>query len=156
MIFQGQELLEDEHFTDTDPLDWSKKERFADVFALYRDLIALRKTHDGLKRAPVEITHQNDGAKVLAYTRGDRALVVLNLSSTDFTEYTLGAPSAGAWSALWTAGGPEIVEAPRAAPRSLKPPRSPTTGSRRPSRHRSRPTGRWSSRADYSERQKVP
>ena len=29
MIFQGQELLEDEWFRDTDPIDWSKLKRYA-------------------------------------------------------------------------------------------------------------------------------
>jgi 1,4-alpha-glucan branching enzyme len=35
MLFQGQEFLEDEWFRDTDPLDWSKKERFAGIFRMY-------------------------------------------------------------------------------------------------------------------------
>ncbi|MFW5680725.1 MAG: alpha-amylase family glycosyl hydrolase, partial [Pseudomonadota bacterium] len=31
MLFQGQEFLEDEWFRDVDPLDWSKKDRFAGI-----------------------------------------------------------------------------------------------------------------------------
>ncbi len=29
MIFQGQEFLEDEYFRESDPLDWTKRDRFA-------------------------------------------------------------------------------------------------------------------------------
>ena len=43
MVFQGQELLEDEWFRDTDPLDWSKKDRFAGIFRMYADLVRLRR-----------------------------------------------------------------------------------------------------------------
>ena len=42
MLFQGQEMLEDEWFRDTDPIDWSKAKEFAGVLRMYRDLIRLR------------------------------------------------------------------------------------------------------------------
>ena len=34
MLFQGQELLEDRWFEDRDPVDWSRRERFAGIVAL--------------------------------------------------------------------------------------------------------------------------
>ena len=38
MIFQGQELLEDQWFHDKDPIDWARKDRFAGIIQLYKDL----------------------------------------------------------------------------------------------------------------------
>ena len=43
MIFQGQEVLEDEYFQDTDPVDWSKEVTHAGIEQLYTDLIRLRR-----------------------------------------------------------------------------------------------------------------
>ncbi|MDB6155642.1 MAG: glgB, partial [Chthoniobacteraceae bacterium] len=50
MLFQGQTMLEDGWFQDTDPLDWNKTKRFAGVTRLYRDLIRLRLNLDGVSR----------------------------------------------------------------------------------------------------------
>jgi 1,4-alpha-glucan branching enzyme len=47
MLFQGQEFLEDEWFRDQDPIDWSKREKFAGILELYRDLITLRRNKYG-------------------------------------------------------------------------------------------------------------
>ena len=47
MLFQGQEMLEDRWFHDRDPVDWSRRERFAGIVDLYRDLIALRRNLRG-------------------------------------------------------------------------------------------------------------
>jgi 1,4-alpha-glucan branching enzyme len=47
MIFQGQEILEDEWFHDTDPIDWGRRERYGGIVQLYRDLIALRCNRSG-------------------------------------------------------------------------------------------------------------
>jgi 1,4-alpha-glucan branching enzyme len=107
MIFQGQEMLEDEWFRDTDPLDWQKATTHAGIVALYRDLIALRKNDDGktagLTGAGVNVHHVNDGAKVIAYHRwkyggiGDDVVVVANFSNVDWATYDFGVPYAGAW-----------------------------------------------------------
>ena len=43
MIFQGQEILEDEYFQDTDPVDWSKEVTYAGIKQLYTDVIRLRR-----------------------------------------------------------------------------------------------------------------
>ena len=50
MLFQGQEMLEDEWFRDTDPIDWSRATEFAGVVRMYRDLICLRRNLDGLSK----------------------------------------------------------------------------------------------------------
>jgi len=107
MIFQGQELLEDEWFHDQDPIDWSKAERNAGIVQLYRDLIHLRRNKRGhtrgLEGQHVNVHHLNDRDKVLAYHRwdrggpGDDTVVVLNMANRVYNSYTLGFPAAGIW-----------------------------------------------------------
>ncbi|MEQ8820953.1 MAG: alpha-amylase family glycosyl hydrolase [Sumerlaeia bacterium] len=114
MMFQGQELLEDEWFQDTDPLDWSRKTTYPGVYQLYKDLIALRRNLDGrtkgLTGPNVRISHFNDqpdnedgAVKVLAYRRwldggvGDDVMVLANLSNRAFPTYQIGVPSGGRW-----------------------------------------------------------
>lgn len=107
MIFQGQEFLEDDWFHDRDPLDWSKKKRFAGIFRLYQDLIRLRLNRDGqtagLCGQEVNVHHVNDQKKLLAYHRwgqggpGDSVLVVANFSAQPQQEYAIGFPAEGPW-----------------------------------------------------------
>jgi 1,4-alpha-glucan branching enzyme len=107
MIFQGQEFLEDDWFRDQDPLDWTKKQRFAGVFRLYQDLIRLRLNRDGqtagLCGQEVSVYHVNNSRKVLAYHRwehggaGDSVLVVANFSTQPQLEYSIGFPADGEW-----------------------------------------------------------
>ncbi len=103
MIFQGQEMLEDEWFRDTDPLDWDKLDAYSGIVSLYRDLIGLRRSLPGLKGGGVKVHHVNDGAKVIAFQRwgqgggDDDVLVVMNFSNTAFPVYEVGAPYGGTW-----------------------------------------------------------
>lgn len=107
MIFQGQEFLEDEWFRDQNPIDWSKRERFAGILELYRDLIGLRRNKDGLTAGltghNTHVYHLNDEAKVLAFHRwaeggaGDSVVIIANLANHPYTDYTLGFPLGGVW-----------------------------------------------------------
>jgi len=100
MIFQGQELLEDGHFTDTDPIDWTKADRFAGIVSMYRDLINLRKNTRGLTGNNIDVFHLNRTAKVLAFRRwnaADDVIVVANFSAREFASYVIGLPRAGTW-----------------------------------------------------------
>ena len=107
MIFQGQEFLEDKWFADTDPLDWSRCERYAGIVQLYRDLIRLRRNWfdntRGLQGEHVHVHHINNVDKVLAMHRwhlggqGDDVVVVFNFSSRSFDGYRVGFPHGGAW-----------------------------------------------------------
>lgn len=107
MIFQGQEFLEDDWFRDQDPIDWAKKERFAGIFQLYRDLIRLRLNRDGFTRGlcgqEVSVFHINPEQKVLAFHRwdkggpGDSVVVVLNFADRSHAGYEIGLPSEGLW-----------------------------------------------------------
>ena len=50
MLFQGQEFLEGGWFRDTVPVDWDQSDEFHGIVRLYRDLIRLRRNHDGFTR----------------------------------------------------------------------------------------------------------
>ena len=107
MIFQGQELLEDQWFRDDDPIDWTREERYAGVLRLYRDLIRLRRDRDGtsagLRGQSVNVHHVNDRDKVIAFHRwmdggpGDDVVVVANFANRTWDDYRIGLPRPGAW-----------------------------------------------------------
>jgi 1,4-alpha-glucan branching enzyme len=107
MIFQGQEILEDEWFRDQDPIDWAKLERYAGIHQLYRDLIRLRRNwHDatrGLRGPHVNVYHVNDDDNVIAFHRWehggprDDVVVVLNVANRAFADYRIGFPRGGLW-----------------------------------------------------------
>lgn len=101
MIFQGQEILEDGWFQDTDPVDWGKLATHSGIRDLYRDLIHLRRTLPALRTANVNVHHVNATDKVIAFHRwtsqGDDVIVLLNLSAKSFPGYTIGFPAGGSW-----------------------------------------------------------
>ena len=107
MLFQGQELLEDRWFVDTEPIDWSKSDRFAGILQLHRDLISLRRNTDGwsagLKGANTAIIRADDESKLLAWHRwleggpGDDVVVVANFSTQPIVDLALGLPRPGRW-----------------------------------------------------------
>jgi 1,4-alpha-glucan branching enzyme len=107
MLFQGQTMLEDGWFQDTDPLDWSHVRKFPGVNRLYRDLIRLRLNLDGFSRGltgqHIYVHHVNHDTKILAYHRhrdggpDDHVLIVANFSATGQEAYAVGAPATGRW-----------------------------------------------------------
>jgi len=107
MLFQGQEFLEDRWFADTDPLDWSRCERYQGIVRLYRDLIRLRRNWfnntRGLMGMNVKVHHVNNHDKILAMHRwsqggpGDDVICVFNFSNKAFENYRVGFPSGGEW-----------------------------------------------------------
>nr|WKN36201.1 alpha-amylase family glycosyl hydrolase [Tunicatimonas sp. TK19036] len=107
MIFQGQEFLEDRYFSDTEPLNWKKEDAFSGINQLYKDLITIRLNRygysKGLTGGNVQIYHQNNDGKVLAYQRwesgepGDVVVVVANFSNETKSDYVIGLPQSGIW-----------------------------------------------------------
>jgi 1,4-alpha-glucan branching enzyme len=107
MIFQGQEILEDQWFHDTDPIDWSKLKTFKGIHDMYRDLMRLRRNwHNqtaGLRGQHVNVFHINNTDKLIAFHRwehgghGDDVVVVLNMSNRSYDSYTIGFPHEGRW-----------------------------------------------------------
>jgi 1,4-alpha-glucan branching enzyme len=107
MIFQGQEILEDGYFQDTDPVDWSKEITHAGIKLLYTDLIHLRRNWynqtRGLRGQSTNVFHVNDFDKVIAFHRwqnggaGDDVIVVCNFSANTKWNYRIGLPRDGVW-----------------------------------------------------------
>jgi 1,4-alpha-glucan branching enzyme len=107
MIFQGQEFLEWGIWHDKNHLDWSKRDVFAGIYFLYRELIRLRRNwYDntrGLRGQHVNVFHINESDKVIAYHRwadggpGDDVLVVANFADRSHWDYNLGFPRSGTW-----------------------------------------------------------
>jgi len=107
MIFQGQEFLEDEWFHDKDPLEWPKKEMFAGVWQLYKDLIHLRRNQDGNTRglcgSHVHVYHVNSNEKIMAFHRyaeqkpEDSVVIIVNLKHQESCDYLIGFPQEGLW-----------------------------------------------------------
>jgi len=117
MLFQGQEFLEDRWFADTDPLDWSRCERYSGIVQLYRDLIRLRRNWfnntRGLRGKNVNCHHINNVDKVLAMHRwdqsgaGDDVVVVFNFSNRTLHNYRVGFPHGGLWKLRMNTDAPE-------------------------------------------------
>jgi 1,4-alpha-glucan branching enzyme len=107
MLFQGQTMLEDGWFKDTEAIDWSKVRKFAGVTRLYRDLIRLRLNADGISQGltgqHIQVHHVNNQDKVIAYLRhkeggpNDHVLIVANFSAKGWEKYDVGVPVAGQW-----------------------------------------------------------
>ena len=125
MLFQGEEFLEDEWFRDVDPLDWSKKERFAGIFRMYQDLVRMRRDRTrfaGLQGHHANVFHCNDVDKVIGFHRwdrggaGDDVVIVLNLANRGYESYTIGFPRPGNWrvrfNSDWAGYSPDFTNHP--------------------------------------------
>ena len=107
MLFQGQELLEDRWFQDTDPIDWARTEDKNGILGMYRDLIALRRNQAGMVRGlcgqNLQIYHADKETKVIAFHRWDTqgpkdsVVVVVNLTIQSREAYHIGFPRKGLW-----------------------------------------------------------
>lgn len=107
MLFQGQDLLEDKWFSDTNPIDWKRLKKFNGYHKLHRDLIQLRRNFnnntEGLTGQHTEMIRVDEERKIIAFHRsnvggrGDSTIVVLNFSSNAYDDYVIGMPQEGVW-----------------------------------------------------------
>ena len=107
MMFQGQEVLEDGFFADTDPVDWTKATTYAGIQTMYRDMIRLRRnwydTTRGLRGNNINVHHINDTNKLIGFHRWqnggakDDVIVIANFANTSYSSYNIGFPRAGTW-----------------------------------------------------------
>ena len=103
MLFQGQEFLEDEYFQDSEALDWNQEDKHRGIKNLIADIIKLRtgetNSAHGLRGQFTRILHFNEKDKVIGYARSasdqfdDSTIILINLSATNFEEYSFGIPS---------------------------------------------------------------
>lgn len=111
MVFQGQPLLEDKWFSDTDPIDWNRLKEFRGIFQLFRDLIRLRRNLDGktpgLTGQFTQVLHLDYEEKIIAYTRwskadqSDRIVVILNFRDRSHESFNIPFPAPGTWKLLF-------------------------------------------------------
>ncbi|MBC7853305.1 MAG: alpha amylase C-terminal domain-containing protein, partial [Pirellulaceae bacterium] len=107
MLFEGQEVLEDGFFADSDPIDWTKLVTYAGIQTMYRDLIRLRRnwfdTTRGLRSSNINVHHVNDTNKVIAFHRWqsggarDDVVILVNFANTSYASYNIGFPRGGLW-----------------------------------------------------------
>jgi 1,4-alpha-glucan branching enzyme len=107
MVFQGQEILEDGFWSDTDPVDWTKATTYSGIQTMYRDLIRLRRnwfdTTRGLRGQNTNVFHINNTNKVIGFHRWqnggakDDVVVVANFANTSYASYNIGFPRGGTW-----------------------------------------------------------
>jgi len=107
MIFQGQEMLENQQFSSTRPVDWSKTNTYSYIVRFYRDLIHARRDLNGytpgLQGDRCSVFSVDNANKLIAFHRWKSAapsqdtVVIANFASTVLNDYPLNFPSAGTW-----------------------------------------------------------
>jgi 1,4-alpha-glucan branching enzyme len=107
MIFQGEEMLENQQFDSSRPVDWSKTITYTNIVKLYRDLIGARRNlkgyTPGLEGDQCSILQQDNTSKLVAFHRwkstnsSQDAVVIANFANVNYSSYNLTFPSAGAW-----------------------------------------------------------
>lgn len=111
MLFMGQEVLEEQNWSDNPRLSpdtlilWDKVAGDPvrrNHLAFTRDLLALRRGQEALKWGPVRVTHVHDENRILAFHRwiegsGHDVMVVASLRDATFHGYDIGFPSPGRW-----------------------------------------------------------
>jgi 1,4-alpha-glucan branching enzyme len=107
MIFQGQEMLENQHFSTTNTVDWSKTNTYSYIVQLYRDLISARRDlkgyTPGLEGDQCSMLQVDNINKLVAFHRwtsaapNQDAVVIANFANDTLNNYNLNFPSAGNW-----------------------------------------------------------
>jgi hypothetical protein len=107
MLFQGEEMLENQQFSSTRPIDWTKTITYGNIVQLYRDLIGARRDlkgyTPGLEGDQCSILWVDNVSKLVAFHRwksaapNEDAVVIANFGNTNYPSYNLNFPSAGTW-----------------------------------------------------------
>ncbi len=107
MLFQGQEMLENQQFSSGRPVDWTKTNTYSAIVKCYHDLIGLRRNVDGgvpgLKGSSISFLKVDTGNQLIAYRRWagsnstQDAIVIGNLAGVTRTNYSLSFPRTGTW-----------------------------------------------------------
>jgi len=107
MIFQGQEMLENNPFDSSTNVDWSKTNTYSYIVRFYRDLISARRNvygyTPGLEGDQCGMLQVDNHNKLIAFHRWNSAnknqdaMVIGNFSGGAFNIYALSFPSAGKW-----------------------------------------------------------
>jgi 1,4-alpha-glucan branching enzyme len=107
MLFQGQEMLENQAFDSSLPVDWSKTNTYSRIVQVYRDLISARRNlkgyTPGLEGDQCSVYRVDNVNKLVAFHRWKSAapnqdvVVIANFANATRNNYGLSFPSAGNW-----------------------------------------------------------
>lgn len=107
MIFQGQEMLENQQFNSGRNVDWSKTNTYSYIVRFYHDLISARRNlaglTPGLEGDRCTMLAVDNVNKLIAFNRwnsanpNQSAVVVGNFTSNAVNNYSLTFPLAGNW-----------------------------------------------------------
>jgi 1,4-alpha-glucan branching enzyme len=107
MIFQGQEMLENQAFDSSLPVDWTKTNTYKGIVQLYRDLITARRDlkgyTPGLEGDQCSVLWSDNNSKLVAFhrwksgTTNQDAVVIANFANVNYPVYNLNFPYAGTW-----------------------------------------------------------
>ena len=107
MIFQGQEMLENQSFDSSLPVDWSKTNTYRDVVRFYRDLIGARRNLNGytpgLEGDQCNVFQVDNDNKLVAFDRwlstatNQHAVVMAHFANGTLNDYALNFPATGNW-----------------------------------------------------------
>jgi 1,4-alpha-glucan branching enzyme len=107
MIFQGEEMLENQSFDSGRLVDWTKTNTYSYIVQFYRDLIGARRDlkgyTPGLEGDQCSVFQTDNTSKLIAFRRWKSAapledtVVIANFSSNTLNNYSLVFPTAGNW-----------------------------------------------------------
>jgi len=107
MVFQGQEMLENQSFDSALPVDWTKTNTYSYIVQFYRDLIGARRDlkgyTPGLEGDQCSVFKVDNVNKLVAFSRwksaasNENAVVIANFAGVARTNYALDFPFAGNW-----------------------------------------------------------
>jgi 1,4-alpha-glucan branching enzyme len=107
MVFEGQEMLENQQFDSSRPVDWTKTNTYSYIVQLYHDLISVRRDTQGytagLEGSQCNVYWQDNTNQLLAYRRwasaniSQQVVVIANCSSNIQSNYSLPFPATGVW-----------------------------------------------------------
>jgi 1,4-alpha-glucan branching enzyme len=107
MIFQGQEMLENQPFSSSRPVDWSKTNTYSYIVQFYRDLIGARRNlkgyTPGLEGDQCSAIVADNVNKVVAFHRwkssapSQDVVVIANFTNATVNNYPLTFPAPGNW-----------------------------------------------------------
>jgi 1,4-alpha-glucan branching enzyme len=107
MIFQGQEMLENQAFDSSLPVDWTKTNTYSYIVQFYRDLISARRDlkgyTPGLEGDQCSVFQTDNTSKLVAFRRwksaapNQAAVVIAHFANTTLSNYALTFPAPGTW-----------------------------------------------------------
>ena len=107
MIFQGQEMLENQSFDSGLSVAWGKTNTYSYIVQFYRDLIGARRNLNGytpgLEGDQCSVFEVDNINKLVAFNRWTSAapsqntVVIAHFANTTLNNYSLNLPSAGNW-----------------------------------------------------------